>query len=205
MPWFGPFPSWLDQWIANMEEQPYDYKIFTSLPSFQKRVKEKLGVDCNIKPGTGKVWDYRPAFGELFAEEIKGYEYWGHTDFDCVYGDTTKYWPTDGFDVWSNHSDYVCGAWTIYRNNPFVNSAYRFCDWGRYLSDTEANGWAEKDFSRQLEKMNLVKYTLYQNKDWNDMSKLKYENGKLYDGDEEIMMAHFRRTKIYPVCITPTP
>ncbi|KKK53002.1 hypothetical protein LCGC14_3099160, partial [marine sediment metagenome] len=110
LPFFGQYPPWLDQWVANMEHLDYDYKIFSNLKKFKERVREILRIEPNIEGGTGKIWDYRPALGLLYADIIKDYDVWGHTDFDCVYGDVDKYMPKD-FDIWSNHVDYVMGAW----------------------------------------------------------------------------------------------
>jgi hypothetical protein len=73
IPWFGPYPEWLDQWVANMEYlRPfgYDYLIFSSLDLFKQRVRDKLKIEPVIYPASGKVWDYRPLFGVLFEEEI---------------------------------------------------------------------------------------------------------------------------------------
>lgn len=200
IPWFGKYPEWLDQWVANMEllkPKGYDYLIFSNLELFKQRVRDKLGIEPNITSGTGKVWDYRPTFGVLFEEEIKGYEYWGHTDFDCVYGNVEKYEPKD-YEIWSNHNTYICGPWTLYRNTEKINNLFRkYPQWKEILGNQEPTGWAEKEFSRVVESNTNYKYTFYQTKDLNKFN-LKYDKG-LYDGDDEIMMCHFKRTKIWPL------
>lgn len=98
-PYFGTLPPWFDSYLANIEMlKPlgYDWHITTNLKLFKERVGDILGIKCPIVPGTGKPWDYRPAFGVLFAEELKRYDYWGHTDFDCVYGRVDRF-VTDEF------------------------------------------------------------------------------------------------------------
>lgn len=98
-PYFGILPPWFDSYLANIEMlKPlgYDWHITTNLKLFKERVGDILGIKCAIVPGTGKVWDYRPAFGVLFAKELKRYDYWGHTDFDCVYGRVDRF-VTDEF------------------------------------------------------------------------------------------------------------
>lgn len=196
IPYFGKYPEWLDQWVANMEllkPKGYDYLIFSNLDIFKKRVKDKLGIDVDIQYGSGKVWDYRPMFGVLFEEEIKGYDYWGHTDFDCIYGNVEKFEPKE-YEIWSNHHEYICGAWTLYKNTDKVNNLFRKHEaWRDVLANPKPMGWAEKEFSRLVEKHTDYKYTFYQTKDLNEFD-LTFNNG-LFDGGDEIMMCHFRRTK----------
>jgi hypothetical protein len=201
VPFFGQLPEWYDKY-----EKPegYDLLLDQDLEGFKKRVKSVLGIDCGIKPGTGKVWDFRPALGLLYAKEAKGYDFWGHTDLDCVYGNVDK-WVTDeflsGLDIHSNHNTYVCGCWTLYRNTDEVNNLFKkFSGWKDKMQGSEANGWVESEYSRTLEKSGLrYKYTFWQGNPYTETPNLKKENGKLYQDGEEIMMFHFRRSKLWPL------
>ncbi len=206
VPFFGELPPWFDQWVANMEllkPMGYDYLLVTNLKLFEQRVRDKLGIEPNITPGTGKLWDYRPAFGVLFEDEIKGYDFYGHTDFDVVYGNVDK-WVTDDFlkdlDVHSNHNTYVCGFWTLYRNKKAVRELfYNSPSWKIMMTRPGAVGWIEEEFSRTLENSGLrYKYTFWQAKDQDNDSNIRWNDG-LYDGADEIMTYHFRRTKRYPI------
>lgn len=198
LPYFGKYPDWLDKWVANMELLDYDYKIFSNLKLFKQRVEDILGIKCNIKEGTGKVWDYRCALGLLYQDEIKDYDLWGHTDFDCVYGDVDKYMPNE-FDIWSNHYDYIMGAWSLYKNNDQINNLFKLSpNWKNILESNDIYGWVEREYTQIANKNAKVVYTFYQTKNLNDFSTLSFKDNKLYEGNEEIMMAHFRRTKQYP-------
>lgn len=182
-----------------MKPRGYDILLTTNLELFKKRVKERLGIECPIVSGTGKIWDFRCAFGVLFAEELKGYEWYGHTDFDVVFGRVDQ-WVTDEFlkdlDVHSNHSTYVCGAWTLYRNTPEVNELFKKSPrWKEIMENPTPTGWVEQEYSRLLENSGLrFAYTF-----WQGFDDINFKDGKLFEGDREIMMNHFRRTKIYPV------
>lgn len=46
---------------------------------------KKLGFKANIDYPY-KLCDFKPAYGFLFPEIIKGYDFWGHGDIDLVYG-----------------------------------------------------------------------------------------------------------------------
>jgi len=199
VPYFGQLPEWYKHYRF---PKGYDFLLDTYLPTFQTRVKKTLGVECTVQEGTGKVWDYRAMLGVLYEKEIKGYDFWGHTDLDCVYGDVDK-WITDEFlsnlDVHSNHHEYVNGCWSLYRNTLEVNNLFRKCDWQKFIQG-QPNGWVEKEFSRALEQSGLrYKYTFWQGNPYTETPNLKKEDGKLYQDGEEIMMFHFRRSKRWPL------
>lgn len=211
IPWFGEYPDYMNQWIANMEYlKPlgYDYLLVCSLKKFEQRVRERLGIEPCILSGTGKAWDYRPALGVLFEEEIKGYDYWGHTDFDCVYGDINKFMPDEElvkYDIWSNHHCYCAGPWTLYKNNEKINNLFRNCpDWKERMSECKATGWIEDGYSKMLDKLhengevNRL-YTFYQGYDPSIDTNLSFKDGKLYDAGSEIMQFHFNRRKRFPL------
>jgi hypothetical protein len=191
----------------------YDWLITTDLEDFAKRVKAKLDIECPIVPGTGKVHDFRPALGLLFEEEAKGYDYVGHSDFDCIYGNVAKFMPDSElrqWDIWSNHVDYISGPWTLYRNDPRIIHLFeRHPRWREIMSNPESTGWAEfqDGFTGVVDKAHgagEIKrlYTMWQTKDLNDFSTLRFENGTLTEGGVERMMAHWRRVKVWPEGVT---
>lgn len=200
LPFFGKLPEWMSKWKKNMENLNYDYIIDTNLEDFKDRVKRVLKIDCFIENGTGKVWDFRPALGLLYEKEIEGYTHWGHTDFDCVYGDVDKFEPKC-YDIWSNHHNYIMGAWTIYKNTPLINKLFMiYSDWREKMVGSKPLGWAEKEYTQTIDSICNIKvvYTHNQTKSPDNFDNLKLINKKLYDGEDEIMMAHFRHTKVYP-------
>lgn len=196
-PFFGKLPPWMDKY-----EPPagYSFLLDTDFEKFKQRVGDKLGIDYPAEIGSGKPWDYRPMLGVLYEEEIKGFDFWGTTDLDCVYGDVNK-WITDEFlspiDVHSNHDTYIMGAWTLYRNVKIVNNFFRqIGPWRDYLIYPEPNAWVETDFSRCLEQSGLrYKYTFWQGWPYSTTPNLVKHDGKLYQDGEEVMMFHFRRSK----------
>ena len=212
-PYFGELPSWYEHWLANTERMRnfgYDFLFDTDEQDFRKRVWRKLGIECPPMNGTGRVWNFRPAFGMLYEDEIKEFDFWGHTDFDCVYG-RVEDWVTanflDGLDVHSNHDDYICGPWTLYRNTPVVNTMFQATgEWKeRMEGDDWSHGWAEKGFTQIVDNFHaegLIRrqYTKWQTRSQDDFSTcVLHEDGRLTEGGTECMMLHFRRTKQYPV------
>jgi hypothetical protein len=206
-PYFGEFPQWFEKYKLHFEQQlrpkGYDWLLDTDLEGFKKRVKDKIGIEYLGLPGGGKVWDFRGSLGLLYEDEIKGYDFWGHTDFDCVYGEVDK-WVTDEFlselDVHSNHGEYVNGPWSLYRNNTVVNTLFFRSDWRKYMTIPEPTGWIEKPYSRTLEESGLrYKYTFWQGNPYTEWPNLKLVDGKLYQDGEEIMTFHFKRSKRWPI------
>jgi len=127
--WFGPLPQWFDLWrenIRRLEPHGYDVLLDTDIDEFAERVHRFLGIEFPREDGR-KVCDYRAAFGVLYADEIKGYDFWGHTDLDMLYGRVER-WVTEAFlaglDLHSNHPTYVSGPWSLYRNTHQINLLY---------------------------------------------------------------------------------
>jgi len=201
MPYFGELPEWYDKF-----ELPKGYEILldTDLNGFRTRVKEKLGIDYPGLPGTGKVFDYRCALGVLYKDEIKGYDYFGHCDFDMVFGDVDKWFPDEELaqlDIWSNHGTYICGPWTMYKNTERVCNLFKeFPDWKEKMIYPEVNGWVENEYSRLVEQSGLkYRYSFEQGDPYHPPFNLVKKDGKLYQDGIEIPMLHFRRSKIWPL------
>ncbi len=211
-PYFGPFPEWMDKFLADFKEtmcpQGYDMLLDTDLEGFKKRVITKIGITFPGVWGSPKVWDYRCALGLLYEEELKDYDYWGHVDFDMVFGDMNKYVPDellDQLDVYSSHHEYVCGCFSLYRNAPEVNKLFMDCSMFEIrMRDPEPSGWVEQEFSRTLEKSGLkYLYTFNQGNPWTKEPILVKKGGRLNQLIDttwhEIMFFHFRHSKRWPL------
>lgn len=211
-PWFGDFPEWVTKYWDNIDQLTkygYDWLPMTDLNEFKEKATRALGSTPDITPGTSRSHNFRTAFGLIFQEDLKGYDFWGITDLDCVYGDVSKFVPDDTLekvDIQSNHHDYICGPWTLFRNNETINNLFKLVpNWKELMFDTRSHAgrWTEVEYSQMIDKeheaghINRL-YTHYQGKDPNDTSNLSFRDGKLYDGEDEIMMFHFNRTKQYP-------
>lgn len=204
-PYFGEFPEWMDKFteqLPRLKAMGYDVLIDTDLEGFKKRVKRKLGIDAEIVPGEGKVWDYRGLLGYLYQDHLQNYEFWGTVDFDVVFGNVDKFFPDEllnRYDIISNHNTYVCGFFSLYRNVPEVNTLFKRCDYEKFLKGAP-NGWVETEYSRAVEKSGLkYKYMMEQGDPFHPPFNLKLEGNTLYQDGKEIAMLHFRRKKQWPL------
>jgi hypothetical protein len=207
-PWFGPLPPWWKHYVDNIErlrfaDHGYHWLIDTDLESFKQRCLNTLGIEFPGVEGGSKIHDWRPTLGRLYEKELANYDFWGHTDFDCVYGRVWE-WLTpevlDGLDVHSNHLTYICGPWTIYRNTPMTRDAFvAVDDWQEQLRRPETSGWAEGTFTAAVNELPLrVKYSYWQTKSLTNLSRVHWDGERLMDGGDEIFHCHFRRSKVYP-------
>ena len=59
--------------------------IDSTLEQFQARARKKLGQHVVIE-SPYKLCDFKPAFGVIFEEYLRDYDFWGNADIDIVYG-----------------------------------------------------------------------------------------------------------------------
>ena len=146
IPYLGDFPPWFDLFLLSCSRNPdYRFIIYTDKPpehcpryenvEFRElRLDELHGrltelVDFEIPPLTSayKLCDYRPAFGELFSDDLRGEAFWGHADIDVVWGRLDRFLTSESFenDIISGHATRLCGPFTLYRNTPTINALYK--------------------------------------------------------------------------------
>jgi hypothetical protein len=70
-----------------------------------------------------KLCDYRPAFGQIFSDYFADYEWWGHCDFDMIFGDLSPIYEL------AKKGEFVKilrrGHLSLYRNTADINSVYK--------------------------------------------------------------------------------
>jgi hypothetical protein len=216
--WVGDLPNWIDKWNEMMDRlKPlgYDYKVFNDYDFVRRRAAERLGVNL---PAYEEIANTRksvagPCFGELFAPELEGYDFWGHCDQDTVFGRLDRFLPDEllnACDIWSNDPNAICGPFTLYRNIPKVNALWRNVEnWQRIFSTNEYADFEEGLFSpvvRRAAKEGTIRFL-------SDFLQVDYkqhrprprlrimEDGTLMDlaANKEAMMFHFSRTKAWPL------
>ncbi len=203
-PWFGPLPSWYDHWHANISqliEYGYDFLVDHDEEAFAAEAEQALGVKYPTGDGR-KVCDYRCAFGVIYEHTLRDYDYWGHTDLDMVYGRVGHFLPDpvlEPLELFSNHPTYVSGPWSLYKNTPAVNETFRLVeDWQGYLENPATTGWVETVFSEMVQDTLAYRFENWQTRNLDRFDQCRWQNDRLMEGSLEVMMAHFRRTKVYP-------
>jgi hypothetical protein len=140
--YFGKLPNYLNLFMKSCEkndsidflfvtdcesqiEKPLPENIhILSFTFFQitSLIKSTLGLNC-ICHKPYKLCDYRPAYGLIFSEYVKGYQYWGHCDIDLIFGNLKAFIDRpmiEGYNkIFSN------GSLTLYRNTVINNNSFK--------------------------------------------------------------------------------
>lgn len=138
--WYGELPYYYKLWERSCSyNKDIDFIIFTdqdyksdysniifhkkNLSDINKLLKEKLGDFAFIEKPY-KFCDYRPAYGIIFEDYIKQYDYWGHCDMDQIFGDIKKFINKDILDK-NIEKINQNGHFTLYKNNYKINNLFK--------------------------------------------------------------------------------
>ena len=139
VPYIGKLQDSFDFWLSSAAfNKTIDFLLFTdanieNVPSnvhvhrftfeqLHELIQRNFDFEIRLsKPY--KFCDFRPAFGEIFKDYIDGYEFWGYTDLDVIYGDLRKYLTEDMLGRYDHIFGH--GHFSLYRNTDIVNSEYR--------------------------------------------------------------------------------
>ena len=95
------------------------YMLFEELKSrIQMLFDFEIRLDTYIKP-----CDYKPAYGEIFKDEIREYGFWGHCDCDLIFGHIRKFITDEILSKYEKIGH--LGHLTIYKNTYENNRRYR--------------------------------------------------------------------------------
>lgn len=148
---FGTPHEWTQEYIdhvQHLERYGWYWKIFTpnkleskgnveiismTAEQFGELTLKKLGVRPNIfitKNGVPSVHvtDFYVASGIIFEDYIQGFDFWGITNFDVIYGRLDHYIP-DGLlettDVFTDDVNVINGVFSLFRNIENVNTLFK--------------------------------------------------------------------------------
>ncbi len=138
IPYFGTFPKMFDLFLKSAEKnETIDFLIFTDndiqgknniytyMMSFNE-FKEKAQKCFDFKISLDfpyKICDYKPAFGEIFKDYLKEYDFWGWCDIDLILGDIRKFCTDAILDEYVRIG--TIGPFSIFKNNEYTNKLYR--------------------------------------------------------------------------------
>ena len=141
MAYFGKPPAYFPIWMkASAYNDTIDFLLITdcreikektSVPNirvrqmdfvtFKDKVQSRFPFQIKMHD-YGRVSQFRPAFGYIFPEEIKGYDFWGFIECDLIPGDIRAFL-TD--EVLQKHEKFFkLGHFQLYQNTDRLNTLF---------------------------------------------------------------------------------
>lgn len=138
-PYFGKLPNYFPLVLESMKKNKninfliitddtteYDWSknikvVYTSFQEIQKLIQSKFDFPVSIE-SPYKFCDYKPAYGYIFSEYIKEYDFWAHMDLDVIWGDLEKYITEDMLGKYE--IIYREGHLRLYKNNSKINHLF---------------------------------------------------------------------------------
>lgn len=139
IPYFGTFNNYFQLFLNSCEKNPsYDWIIFTddkrefrypdnvivhyvTFSDIKLLFRSKFSFDISLdKPY--KLCDYRPTYGYVFSECLKGYPYWGECDTDLIFGDIDQFLLSKIQEKYDKIG--IFGHCTLYRNVTEINTLF---------------------------------------------------------------------------------
>jgi hypothetical protein len=175
---FGSPHAWTVQYLREFErlaDTGWELKVFTrnNLPSFRNVEIIPMGIEefdalielhCGVKVGnfiTDKgvpsklVSDFYPAMGSIFQDFLKDSDFWWISNWDCVYGNLSRFIPDSLLEDLDVYADEGCvafnGIFSVMRNTCMVNDLYRQVpDWQESFTRHEPTAFDEVQFTHAL-------------------------------------------------------
>jgi hypothetical protein len=121
-----------------------------SWTEIRQLISRKLQRETNITVPY-KLCDFRPAYGLIFSDLIREYDFWGFGDIDVIYGNIRKFMTEDllsRHDFISVRDDYVTGFFSLVRNNEKMNTFFtKSKDYVKVFSGSEYYRFDECPYS----------------------------------------------------------
>ncbi|WP_437373373.1 DUF6625 family protein [Maribacter litoralis] len=95
----------------------------STLEEFNRRASNKLGFKIKVKSAY-KLCDFKPAYGIIFSDYIKNYDFWGITDIDIIFGRIREFITDEllgTYEVISVRNDYPTGHFMLFKNTQVIN------------------------------------------------------------------------------------
>lgn len=118
----NPDVSWLLLTDQPVPDAPSNVSVQRcTFPELAHRIQSHFPFEISLH-SPYKLCDFRPAFGEIFAAELAGYDFWGHSDLDLVFGQIRDHLPAAAFTA-----DKILfhGNFSLYRNTAEAAAWYR--------------------------------------------------------------------------------
>jgi hypothetical protein len=144
--YIGKLPWYFDYFVFSCSYNPtIDFFIISNDTSFKKPLPnnitlinkslseiseiatKKMGFEININHSY-KLCDFKPAYGLIFEDLIKKYDFWGFGDIDVIYGNIRNFITKnllENFDLISVRPDWTPGCFLLFKNEKKMNLLFK--------------------------------------------------------------------------------
>ena len=139
VPYFGKMLNYFELWMRSCTANPnIDWILFTddrrqfnypgnitvkyeNFVDFRNRFQSNFDFTISLNHPY-KLCDFKPTYGYVLENELKGYDFWGYCDIDMIFGDLSKFITNDVL----NNSDKIFsfGHLTLYKNEKEQNMMF---------------------------------------------------------------------------------
>lgn len=140
IPYFGKLPNNFQIWLNSCaQNETVNWLIFTNdkneyiypnnvtvkycdFSKVKKMIQDKYNFEIKID----SYWClslFKPAYGEIFSEYLKDFDFWGHCDIDLIWGNIRKFITEEILEKYEKIG--FQGHSTIYKNTKEVNERYK--------------------------------------------------------------------------------
>jgi len=146
IPYIGKYPWYFPYFLKTAAYNPdIDFKILSdadiplsvkpdnvelipySLEQFNKDATKALDSNINVEKAY-KLCDFKPAYGYIFHDYVKDYDFWGYCDIDVIFGNIRSFMTEEllnEYDIISARHDYLTGCFALYRNNQSMRELFK--------------------------------------------------------------------------------
>jgi len=237
--WFGEWPVWFPGFLLScMYNKDIEWLFFTDCKIPANHPDNVMFKKCNMNyistlaseklnhpvkfERAYKLCDLRPAYGVVFEDYIRGYDFWGFCDLDVVFGDIKKFITDDilnNNEIITSRKHVIAGHFTLLKNTPKINTIYKNIKtfmWklNRPKSHVLDEWWGGDSRDESYLKQNAHLYKISWDK-WllnfpdkyvddykqgnpsliNNCGPWYWNKGKIFKDNEEIMYLHFKKWK----------
>jgi hypothetical protein len=140
IPYFGKLPTMFPLWLNSCrhndtvnwsiftdDRSGYNYPpnvrvCYTTFEQMKSRIQALYDFDISLG-SPYKLCEYKPAYGEIFREELEGFDFWGYSDVDLIFGNFRKFITEE---ILSAHDKVLTrGHLTLFRNDAEINAIYK--------------------------------------------------------------------------------
>lgn len=171
VPYFGKFPNYFQLFLNSCGHNPevdwliitdnYDsyewptnvHRVEDSFTNLKKHIQSLFDFDISLDT-PHKLCEFKPAYGFIFQNLIKDYDFWGYCDIDVIYGKISGYINDDLLDKYNKL--FTLGHFTLIKNTEEFNLMFKRTVGGRPLYKEAFSSPSNFNFDEEfLGKLNI--------------------------------------------------